>query len=390
LLSIGFRPFFLLAGLAAVALVPCWLAMLLLSARWPSPLLPILWHGHEMLFGYTSAVIAGFLLTATQNWTGQVTARGGRLAALAALWLAGRVVCAVSAGLPFAVAAAIDLAFLPAVALVIAIPIVRTRNRRNMAMPFVLLVLACGNALWWLGALTLDGLTILRAQRVTLDVIALLIMVIGGRIIPGFTANAAPGVSARARNGFDVLGIAALVGLLAVDVIAPRSQLASLLAALAAVLNLARLWGWGGSACLARPILWVLHVGFGCTALALGLRAVAVQTAWLPESTATHLLTVGGIGLLTLGMMARVALGHSGRPLVLSPSIVVALYALAASALIRVAGPIVFASRYELVLWAAGALWTLAFALYLIHYTPIMFAPRADTAGAAPAPPARR
>lgn len=377
-LTIGFRPFFLLAALGAALLVPSWLVLFLHGGRWPSPLPPLQWHAHEMLFGYTTAVIAGFLLTAVQNWTGQVVARGGPLLALAALWLAGRIACAVGGALPPVLSAAIDLAFLPVLALSVARPIARTRNKRNAAMPVMLLVLAAANALMWLGVLRGEGLSFVRGERLALDAIALLIVVIGGRILPGFTANAVPGVVARPRSALDMAGIAAMVALLVLDLAAPYSKLAGYAAAVAGALNAARLWGWGGARALGRPILAVLHVGFACTALAFVLRAFALLTGAMLESTATHMLTVGGIGLMTLGMMARVALGHTGRPLILPPSIALALYAVALSALIRVLGPVLAAQHYPRVLWLSGGLWTLAFVLYLLHYTPILLAPRAD------------
>lgn len=380
LLTIGFRPFFLLAALGAALLVPSWLLLLLRGASWPSPLPPLLWHAHEMLFGYTTAVIAGFLLTAVQNWTGHVVARGGPLLALAGLWLAGRVTCAVGGLLPTALSAAIDLAFLPALALSVARPIARKRDKRNAAMPVMLLVLAAANALLWFGALHADALAIVRGQRLALDAVALLIVVIGGRILPGFTANAVPGVVARAHSALDTAGIAAMAALLALDLAAPHSKLAGYGAAIAGALNAARLWGWGGSRALTRPILSVLHVGFGCTALALVLRAFALLTGAILESNATHMLTVGGIGLMTLGMMARVALGHTGRALVLAPSIVIALYAVALSASIRVLGPVLAPQHYAFVLWLSGGLWTSAFVLYLVHYTPILLAPRVSQA----------
>jgi uncharacterized protein involved in response to NO len=374
----GFRPFFLLAALAAALLVPSWLFLLFLGVSCPSPLPPILWHAHEMLFGYTTAVIAGFLLTAVQNWTGQVVARGGSLLALAGLWLAGRIACAVGGALSPALSAAIDLAFLPALALSIALPIARTRNKRNAAMPVMLLVLAAANTLMWLGALRADAISIVRGQRLALDAIALLIVVIGGRILPGFTANAVPGIVARPRSALDTAGIGAMAALLVLDLAAPHSKMAGYGAAIVGALNAARLWGWGGSRALTRPILAVLHVGFACTALAFVLRAFALLTGALLESYATHMLTVGGIGLMTLGMMARVALGHTGRPLILPPSIVLALYAVALSALVRVLGPVFAAQHYPRVLWLSGGLWTLAFVLYLVHYAPILVAPRVD------------
>lgn len=376
--AIGFRPFFLFAALSAFLLVPLWLAGLLLGVTWPSPLPGPLWHGHEMLFGYTSAVIAGFLLTATQNWTGQVTARGGLLVALAALWLAARLLCTLGGSLPLVFTAAIDVSFLVSLALCVTRPIARTRNYRNAAMPILLLAFASADALWWVGVVQLDALSILRAQRVALDLIALLIVVIGGRIIPGFTANATPGLTTRSRNAVDVVGVLSMAVLLAVDAIAPRGEAAGYCAVLAAALNAARLWGWGGSHTLRSPILAVLHIGFACTCAALALRAYANLTSAMLESTATHLLTVAGIGLMTLGMMARVALGHTGRPLVLPRSIVVAIAAIGASALIRVLGPLIVPGHYSAVLLVSGGLWTFAFTLFLAHYAPILVAPRVD------------
>jgi uncharacterized protein involved in response to NO len=377
LLATGFRPFFLLAAWSALTLVPSWLAVLLLGLSWPSPLPPPLWHAHEMLFGYTGAVIAGFLLTAVQNWTGQVTARGGPLLGLAALWLAGRVVTAAGGAAPI-VAAAVDVAFLPVLAVCVARPIARTRNARNFAMPVLLLVFAGANALVWAGAIFGHPLSILRGQRIALDLIALLIAVIGGRVIPGFTANAVQGLRVRQRNALDALGIASMALLLAADAVAPQSLAVAYAAGLAGVLNGARLLGWGGARTLGRPIVAVLHVGFGCTSAALVLRALALESGALAESTAAHLLTVGGIGLMTLGMMARVALGHTGRPLSLPPSVTVAIALVGLSALVRVLGPVLLSAHYAAVLLTSGALWTLAFALFLMHYTPILLAPRAD------------
>ena len=377
LLAIGFRPFFLLAALFAAGAVPSWLFFFFFSTELPGPLPPLYWHAHEMLFGYTTAVVAGFLLTAAQNWTGQVTARGGGLLALVVLWLAGRFACAFGFGAP-SVSAAVDLAFLPVLALVVARPIVRTRNRRNAGMPIAVLALGAANACFWWGALEPDALAMLRAQRLSLDLVALLILVIGGRILPGFTANAIEGLQTRPRGALDSAGVVLLIALVLVDALAPRDQLAAYVAALAALVNAARLFGWGGTRALGRPILAVLHLGFACTALALGLRAYALLTGAFAESIATHLLTVGGIGGMTLGMMARVALGHTGRPLVLAKPTVAALFMLALGAVVRVVAPLALPSLYIEALVLAGALWTLAFAIFLAIYAPILLAPRAD------------
>lgn len=377
-LATGFRPFFLLAALSAVGLVPYWLGQLLFGVSSRSPLSAQVWHAHEMLFGYTVAVIAGFLLTAVQNWTGLPTVRRGRLLALSGLWCCGRLATGAGAFLPAWLAAAIDLSFLPVLALVVAVPIARTRNRRQAGMPALLLVLAGANLLVWVGALTPDATQIARGQRLALDVVALLIVVIGGRVLPGFTANAVPGLSVRLPSRLDSLAIAAMAALLLADALVPGSLAAPLCAALASGLNAARLFGWGGARTLTRPILLVLHAGFASTAAALGLRALALLSGAISESTATHLLTVGGIGAMTLGMMARVSLGHTGRPLRLPRSIVFALALVGASALVRVVGAVCLSSHYREVLLVAGTLWTAAFVLYLVYYTPILLAARPD------------
>lgn len=378
ILSTGFRPFFLLAALSAVCLVPSWLAVLLLGLPLKSWLPPVIWHPHELLFGYTSAVIAGFLLTAAQNWTGQVTARGGWLAALCALWLAGRVVSAVGGSLPAPVASAIDLTFLPALALCVGRPIVRTRNWRNLGLVGLLLGLALANGLLWSAALGAGFTSPAHAQRIALDAIAGLILVIGGRVLPMFTRNATPGLEVRAPGLLDRLGVLAVVALLGLDLTLPDSLAALWAAGLAGALNAARLWGWGGSRTLMRPILSALHVGFACTAAAFALRTLVGASGAIGHSAATHLFTVGGIGLMTLAMMARVALGHTGRPLQLPPGTVLGLRLLAVAAVVRTLGPVLWPAHYNAALFTAGGLWTAAFGLYLVEYARILLTPRPD------------
>jgi uncharacterized protein involved in response to NO len=291
------------------------------------------------------------------------------------------VAAAIGVALPALVPATIDVAFLPLLALVIARPIARARDRRNAGMPVVLLVLAIANAMMWIGSLRADLALTMRGERLALDLIALLIVVIGGRIIPSFTANAVKGLLVRQRGLVDKLGIASMLAVLVADVAAPGSHGTAGCAALAASVNALRLWGWGGSQTLSQPLLWVLHLGFGCTAAAIGLHALSMLSPMVSRSAATHLLTVGGIGVMTLGMMARVALGHTGRPLTLRRSTALALGLIPLSALVRVVGPVLLPDRYLAILLVAGAAWTLAFVLYIAGYARILFAPRADAAG---------
>jgi uncharacterized protein involved in response to NO len=377
-LAIGFRPFFLLAGVSAAVTLPLWLLIQRGSLETASPLGPVLWHGHEMLFGFAAAVIAGFVLTAVPNWTGHPTPRGFGLALLAGLWLLARVLLFIGGAIPAWLALVVDVAFLPALAVAIARPLIRARNRRNMAFPALLVLLALLNLalhLAAMGAIAFDPSRILRA---TIGIIVVIMVVVGGRIIPAFTRNALPEAGVRPIAGTDLPAIAS-AALYAVAVLFfDDGWPLAVLAAAAGLANLVRLAGWGGLATGRVPLLWILHLGYLWIVLGFALSALAALDAGIAPGAALHAFTAGAIGSLTLGMMTRVSLGHTGRQLVAAPATVLAYAALQAGALLRVVAAFADPADYEAWLAVSGLLWSAAFLLFVIVHAPILLGPRAD------------
>jgi uncharacterized protein involved in response to NO len=377
-LGFGFRPFFLAASFAAVALVLAWLAAL---RGWLAA--DVGWHAHEMTFGFAAAVIAGFLLTAVPNWTGAAAVGRGALAALVGLWLAGRVAewpaLASQLGAP---GAALDLAFLPALALAVAVPIARTRNRRNYGIPLLLLALAAIHVLvharpapGWAAAL---GIV---APRAGVHAIVLLIVVIGGRVTPAFTRSALQGVAAvRAPDARDPLAIASAAAALALAALASAAPGPVVGAcALAAAANAARMAGWASRAALRDPLLWILHAGYAWVVVGLALTAASAAAPGVVAPTAAlHAFSAGAIGTYVLGMISRVALGHTGRPLALPPLMRIAFAAVLLAGAVRVALPLLLPAAMALAWEIAGALWCVAFGLYFVVYVRILTSPRPD------------
>lgn len=376
--SKGFRPFFLLAGGFAALLLPIWLLTLagfVAPARYFDA---ITWHAHEMIFGFTMAVIAGFLLTAVGNWTGRETLVGTPLLATSALWVAGRVAIAAGGWLPRGVPALIDLAFAPVLIVAIARPLWATRNRRNFVMVAVLLALWAGNLLVHLEALGLVQGWSRRALLTSIDVVVLLTVIITGRVVPMFTKNTTGAATVRGRPALDRVAIAAMLATLLLDTTTTEPRLAGAAAGLTALALVVRAWSWGTRHTVRVPLLWILHAGHAWLVIGLGLRAVAAFTSAVPAVLATHALTVGAIGSLTLGMMARVALGHTGRPLAASPAVTAAFVLLTLAAVVRVGGPLLDLTLYSATVYAAGILWTLAFAIFVVVYAPVLTTARVD------------
>ena len=373
--ALGFRPFFIAAGLHAVLMMALWLWVLRGSLDigvWSPPI----WHGHEMLFGYTVAVIAGFLLTAAQNWTGIRTPSGLPLAALFVLWLAGRVGFLVP-GVPSGLVALVDLAFLPVLALVLALPILKAKQLHNYPFPIMLLALTAANALVHAEALGWASDTASLGLHLAIYVVVTMIVVMGGRVIPSFTDNK---LRTRARRWKPIewlVPFATLAALLSA-LMAPDSLATALLAALAAGVHFTRLAGWYTSKFWSVPLLWILHLGYAWIALGFALLALSAAGVAAAGDSALHAFTAGGIGVLTLGMMARVSLGHSGRQLESAPVMTLAFVAVNLAALIRVAWPLLFPSAYAEGMAIAGLVWMTAFGLFAAIYTPILLRPRVD------------
>jgi uncharacterized protein involved in response to NO len=378
----GFRPFFLLAGLFGCALPIAWVAILLGWIRSPGGWTPIGWHGHEMLFGFVAAAIAGFLLTAVPTWTGRRALSGGGLAALVALWVAGRLAMSGTAWLHPAVASALDLAFLPVLAAVLAPGLLAARRLRNLGFVPILLALFAANLVFHLDAWGVLGGASSRGLRLAVDVVLLLLVVIGGRIIPTFTANAlrrrgdpAPVRSRRWVEGLVVPGVL-VVGL--ADLLMPRSPASGAAAAVAAGLVAARLAGWQGHRVLDDPLLWSLHLGYAWVAFGLAWVAASDLLGWPPPTVALHALTAGAFGTTILAVMSRVPLGHTGRPFAAIPGIPAAYALVGAGALLRTVGTAVWPGTALAMNAAAGLVWAVAFGVFTALYAPILTAPRVD------------
>ncbi len=377
LLQKGFRPFFLLAALWAALAVPLWLVVLAGSVSVGSYLTPTYWHAHEMVFGFSLAVVAGFLLTAAGNWTKRETAVGPPLLALALLWLLGRAAMLASAVLPPVLVAGANLLFLPALGIAVGRVIVGAGSRRNYGFPIVIAALFSAQL-----AVHLDALGVAPGgQRigtwVGVDLVVLLILLVGGRIIPLFTRNAT-GAQVKSVRWLDLSAIGAMALLALLDAAGTSGRAAAVVAGVTAVLAAARALRWGAGRSGREPLLWVLHVGYAWIPLGLALRALSDVVPEVAPTLGLHALTVGAIGTLTLGMMVRVALGHTGRALAAPRTMTVAFVLITLSALVRVLGPLGGISWYLPSLHAAGTLFCLAFALYAVRMGPVLVRARVD------------
>jgi uncharacterized protein involved in response to NO len=355
--ALGFRPLYLMAGAYAALSVPLWA---LQFAGW-LPGANLYWHAHEMLFGYAFAVIAGFLLTAVRVWTGRPTPTGPALAVIALLWLAARVAALQS----LFVSSLVDMLFAVAVAWGIGAPILSTRNRNGF---FILLVLALGAASFAFQAYPQVALA------VGLDVVLLVIAIMGGRVIPPFTNAGAPGAGARRNRWLEHAAIGSVIVLLIFDVLQfPVWPIAFI----AAAVHAARLALWSPLATRGRPILWILHLSYAWVVVHLVLRGLAGLELVAP-GLATHALTVGVIGGLTLGMMTRTSRGHTARPLKVGPWETAAYVLVHLAAAVRVFAPLLLPQLYVTWVVASGVLWSAAFAIFTLVYIPILTRPRLD------------
>ncbi|HTO52844.1 MAG TPA: NnrS family protein [Myxococcota bacterium] len=379
----GFRPFFLLAGAQASVSVLAWLGVF--AGLFPAPgwLAPSLWHAHEMLFGFVAAAAAGFLLTAAPTWTASAPVSGAPLAALATLWLAGRIAMALAGVLPLPVVAAADLAFLPALAFAVARPILATRQVRNAGFPLVLAALALLDLGAQLDACGLAPGLAPACIHGGVDLALVLIVLVGGRITPSFTANALrrAGIAAqvRTRPWLDRLAVAAVIAAAATELFAPRTRISGSVSLLAAAAVAARMSGWQSRLTRGDPLLWSLHLGGAWVALGFAAVALADLTGLVPWAVGLHAQTTGAIGTMVLAVMTRVSLGHTGRPLVAPPSALAAYLLVSAGALARTAGA-VFAppGEYLGVIALAGLLFAAAYGAFLVGYAPMLVSARSD------------
>ena len=378
LFSYGFRPFFLGAGVWAVVAMALWIGSVAGLWRLAEGYGALAWHAHEMLFGYSAAVIAGFLLTAVPNWTGGLPVAGWRLALLFLLWCAARLaflVTGLTGPLP---AVVLDSFFLPCLLLLMAREVVVGRNWRNVKPLVLVAILAAANVGFHVEVLS-TGLSI-TASRVAVAALIGLIMLIGGRIVPSFTHTWLLQRSSKrlpvSFDRFDVVTLLVSGGALVLWIVAPMTDATGVLFFIAAILQAVRLWRWEGLRAWREPLVVILHIGYAFVPLGFLLGGISISEPHVFACTAAmHVWTVGAIGIMTLAVMTRATRGHTGRELAAS-ALTVAIYAsvIAASVLRIAAGA--YPQAYGSLLELAGIAWIAAFCLFLLEYAPMLLRPR--------------
>lgn len=371
--QLGFRPFYLLASVFAAGSVALWAAQFAGWLRTPYLSGP-LWHAHEMLFGFTLAVVVGFLFTAGRNWSGRPTPTGALLAAMAALWLAGRVLVLTPYGWA---AAAANAAFPVAAALALAVPFWASRNRRNYFFVGLLLAMGVANGALHLTQLGVLALPAWLGVQAGLDVVLFIMAVMGGRVIPMFTNNGVPGAGAVRDVRVERLALGATLAVLAADLVQWQGAAVAAVAAVAAGAHALRLALWRPQRTLRTPLVWVLHAAYAWIPLHLGLRAAA-EAEWIAGSIAVHALTVGAVGGLVIGMMTRTARGHTARPLRADRADVACYVLVLLAAVVRVGGPLLAPALWMQAVVASAVLWSAGFGLYALRYAPVLLRPRLD------------
>lgn len=370
---LAFRPFYLLAATFAAIAVPLWLASYDGVASAPLRV-GLNWHMHEMIFGFVLAVVVAFLFTAGRNWTGLWTPRAGTLAAFCALWLAGRVAMLWAPPLP---AALIDVLFLPCAAWSFFKVLKASGNFRNMFSVGLLSLLTLLNLLFHAAGMGYVALSQLALMQAAILIVVMIVTIIGGRVMPMFTRNGAPGSAPRVNRKLDwtALVLLALTGTCWVG--GAWAWLTAAMAALAGCAQLARLLGWQPWVTVRHPLLWILHLSYGWIGVGLLLLAAAAAGAVAP-STAFHALAVGAISGMIIGMLTRTALGHTARPL-LAGRAEAAMFALVqGAALIRVGANLTGAEYRSTALLVSALCWSCAFLLYVWIYAPYLWRARLD------------
>lgn len=368
----------MLAAASACAFIAIWYLVLSGRLTIASPLKIVGWHSHEMIFGYIGAVLSGFLLTATVTWTGLPTVGVKGLIGLVLLWLLARVVHISDIAVPGS--AWIELVFFVGVAVAIGRPIVAARRWKNFVFAVLMAILGISDVLIHMAAAgDIDPIWGLRGLWLAIDAVGMVILVFAGRILPIFTKGALKLAHVRPKGPLDFVALASLVGLMLVHLSSQSTTIEAAAWAIAGSLNVARLYGWGSSKTLKTPLLWVLHLGWLLIGLGMLLIAYALtfpkQMAIVP---AHHLLFVGGYGIITFGMMARVALGHTGREKTASRLATAAFVLLIIATIARVSASLVAPSHYLDSLLVAAVTWCIAYIAFLWVYAPVLLVPRSD------------
>jgi uncharacterized protein involved in response to NO len=379
---LGFRPFFLGAGLFAIISMALWMASYLSAFKLDfAGMPPNLWHAHEMLFGYTMAVVAGFLLTAIKNWTGVEVLRGTGLALLFALWLSARILSLSS--VPLTILAIVDCTFLLTLTAVCLRPVLMVKQYKQLGIISKLFLLFLCNVVFYLGITGVLSDGVQWGLYSALYMIIALILVMMRRVVPMFIINGidiAKGEKLELKNRLwlDNTSLVLLLCLWISDVFTSYDQLSAITAVALSLLHSVRLAGWYDVRIWKKPLVWVLVVAYASIITGFALKALAIYTGISPFLS-IHAFTVGGIGLLTIGMMSRVSLGHTGRNVFDPPAVVFWIFLIMLlAAMVRVLVPLLGMQLYSYWIAIAQLLWVIAFILFVVVYAPMFLGPRVD------------
>jgi uncharacterized protein involved in response to NO len=379
-LRLGFRPFFLVAGIFAIISMVIWMASYSFSVEFNfSGVAPSLWHAHEMIFGYVMAVVAGFLLTAIKNWTGEEVLRGKPLALLLMLWLVARLLPLSGLMIPIEIIAVVDVAFLFFLSIVCLLPVLKVKQYKQVGIISKLLLLMICNVFYYLGIVGILAEGIQWGLYSAIYMIIALVLVMLRRVMPMFIKNGIDGeVELKNRAWVDNASLILLVCLWVVDVFTNFSQVTAMLAVVLTVLHATRLAGWYTNKVWSKPLVWILVIAYVFIIMGFALTAAKVYFSISPFLS-IHAFTVGGIGLITIGMMSRVSLGHTARSVFDPPAVVFwSLMALTLGAVVRVIFPLFNMDLYIYWVGLSQALWIISFVIFIFVYAPMFLSARVD------------
>lgn len=379
ILNLGFRPFFAAAAIFSVLVIAVWAALYL--ADWHGPLqalAPQVWHGHEMIYGYAMAVIAGFLLTAVKNWTGIQTLHGYPLLLLVLAWVAARLLFFFGNNHTLLLQAVLEVAFFLGLIVSLLVPVARVRQWKQLGILLILALLLAGDLVFLAGLADLLGNGVRLGLYAGIYLVIALVLVMAGRVVPFFIERGVDyPVQLTTRSWLEVTGLLLFIAFMVAELARPHGAVVALLALALSVVHGVRVAGWYTHGIWQKPLLWVLYLGY-CWIVA-GFALQALVALGLSPYLSLHAFAYGGIGMITLGMMARVTLGHTGRNVAEPPAPVSWIFAFAmAGAAARVLLPLLDPAHYRAWIGIAQCLWLLAFLLFLYVFLPMLAQPRAD------------
>lgn len=379
ILRLSFRPFFLFGSLFSIVALFIWLSLLSGSSVFDPFGGAIWWHSHEMLFGFVAAIIVGFLLTAVQTWTGVPSIKGGRLLFLLLLWLSARLLLLASLPLSGWWSIIVDLAFLPIAAIFFAIPIIRVKQYRNLVFVPILSFMSIANALMHWGVLSGDTRYVQQGSYSMIMLVSLVMSIIGGRIIPMFTANGTKTKKVPAIAWLEQLSIISMVLMVLIFItqaVLPKPFIAGLAFA-ACVSHFFRFFRWRFWVTFRVPLVWSLHLSYVCIPVGLLLLSAHYAFDVLTLAQAMHVLTIGGMGTMILSMISRVSLGHTGRPLIVGTLMSAAYGLVFVSAVVRTFGG-ALVENYQVVMACSIFAWAAGYGAFIVRYLKVLTRARVD------------